>query len=293
MPLARQSIRFTFLGCGFIGSSILRALLPSIKHAGSPISKVTIALNNEDVQERLRESFRGKLDPATFLSRQNVKAVKDSDAVLLALPPENFHEVLSESGMREALQRKTIISILARTTRDEISNILQSHGNFQYSPNNKPRIIRAMPTMGAQLKESATLISDIRSPAEQEAMELATWIFSTIGKVFNVTDGYFDEATGMSAFTNAVTTVTVNAIARQAVSSGVPEDHAISIASQCVRGTASLMLAGISPEKLQESLSAPGSITGQAISSLQASTLPYTLQNVLSTALERASDHSK
>ncbi|OQE39795.1 hypothetical protein PENCOP_c006G04319 [Penicillium coprophilum] len=153
------------------------------------------------------------------------------------------------------------------------------------------RIVRAMPTMGTDIHESATLIGKSSSPLENEALELAAWIFNSVGKVFHVTHDYFDAATGMSAFSNALITTAVQVISQRAVTEGVPKDHAIAITSQCIRGMATLMMSGRSPEQLQWSLSAPGSITGQAISRLEESQLSTILESSLSAAMKRAKDY--
>jgi pyrroline-5-carboxylate reductase len=250
-------------------------------------------LNDQNAQKRLQESFDGRMSPGSFLCGRNVEAVNNADAVLFAFPPEKTHEVLGDSKMREALRNKSIISILARTRRSDIAQII--NGNSDGSSTNQAddlRIVRAMPTMGAQVHESATLITETGSAKEKEVVELGTWIFNQLGKVFPVTSDYFDAATGMSAFSNALLTLAAQQISQKAVSEGVPQDRAIAIASQCFRGMASLMLSGKSPEELQWSLSAPGSITGQAISNLENSQLSEIIEKTSSIAMARAKDYN-
>jgi pyrroline-5-carboxylate reductase len=150
-----------------------------------------------------------------------------------------------------------------------------------------------MPTMGTKVHESATLMANATNPKEGEAMELGTWIFNLVGRVFPVDHFYMEAATGMSAFSNALTTVAVQNISQQAAAEGVPKDLAIAIASQCIRGMVGLMLSGTSPEKLQWSLSAPGSITGQAISRLEDSPFPEILQKSVYAAISRAKEQER
>lgn len=148
--------------------------------------------------------------------------------------------------------------------------------------------------MGTEVHESATLIAGPGIPGEEEAVKLATWIFSIVGKVYHVSHDYFDTATGISAFSNALTTVATQVITQKAIAEGVPLDHAVAITSQCIRGSASLMLEGASPEQLQQSLSAPGSITAQAISQLQDNNrLQRLLESSLSAAIFKAQNYSK
>ncbi|GMG54911.1 unnamed protein product [Aspergillus oryzae var. brunneus] len=118
-------------------------------------------------------------------------------------------------------------------------------------------------------------------------MELAMWMFNLVGKVFEVSHDYFDTATGMSAFCNALTTVAIQTITRKAIAEGIPMENAIAIASQCIRGTVSMVLSGVSPQKLEHSLSAPGSITELAILGRRDSQLLALLESSLSAAITK------
>ncbi|KAE8156687.1 pyrroline-5-carboxylate reductase dimerization-domain-containing protein [Aspergillus tamarii] len=271
-----------------IGKALLGVLLPWVARPGSPISEVTVALRRKESEARIRDLFRNSQAPVNFLSCQNINAVKNADAVLFAFPPEQVHDVLGTVEMREALRGKILISILARTPRDELKRLIGGNDKAEGLETKDIRLVRAMPTIGTEIHESATLIGELSSPVEKEAMELAMWIFNLVGKVFKVSHDYFDTATGMSAFCNALTTVAIQTITRKAIAEGIPVENAIAIASQCVRGTVSMVLSGTSPEKLEHSLSAPGSITGQAISGLRDSQLPALLESSLAAAITKA-----
>ncbi|CAG8905709.1 unnamed protein product [Penicillium egyptiacum] len=267
MALAPKPFRLAFLGCG-----------------GSPISEITVALSRKESATRLQNQFPDSLAQVKFVWRENVKATASADAILFAFPPDQIQGILGDVEMREALEHKAIISILARTPTAEITRLL---GDHQTPGNGNTQIIRAMPTIGAEVHESATLIAEPSSKAT-EAMELGSWIFNLVGKVLHVSDTYFDTATGMSAFCNSLTTVAIQAVAQKAVAEGVPVDHAIAISSQCIRGTVSLILEGTPPERLKEALSAPGSITGQAISRLEERGLLELVDSELTVAIPRA-----
>ncbi|KAL3474888.1 hypothetical protein BJX99DRAFT_259976 [Aspergillus californicus] len=293
MPLSRR-LHLTFLGCGHIGKALLGALLPSITKPSSPIAKITVALKRQESYLALQSQFHNT-GPVSFVYRQNTQAVQDADAILLAFPPDQIHDVLGSAGMREALKRKTIISLLARTPRAELERGLQG------GQEEGVRIIRAMPTIGTEILESATLLAipgtgtapgtlTQEEKEEEEALELATWIFTSVGKVFRLSDDQFDTATGISAFSNALATVAIQMIAEKAVAEGIPVEHAISITSQCIRGTVGLISSGVSPGVLERSLSAPGSITGQAIEGLKGGRLEEVLGGVLERAVVRARD---
>ena len=306
-------LRLAFLGCGkpcnasvflqltpvgHIGKALLGAVLPTTSQPTSRISQITVSQHHKEAQSDLQRQFRDSLHKVNFVHQQNVEAVQSSDAVLLAFPPNRIHDVLGEAGMRESLKDKIVISILARTPREKIQSVFRrnqpTNEHVSSKTQNDLRVVRAMPTIGASIHESATLIANpaTDSAAEREAVNFAADLFSNLGRVFRVSNDYFDAATGMSAATNALTTVAVQAIVQSAAAHGVPLEDAVGIASQCVRGTASIMLSGVGPDELEHSLSTPGSITEQAISGLKNGQLKGVLERVLSVAVAKSKDHT-
>ncbi|KAL4912075.1 hypothetical protein BDW62DRAFT_32423 [Aspergillus aurantiobrunneus] len=290
MPPEQLSVRLAFLGCGHIGKALLGAILPSISRPGSQVSKITVAVNRAESQTLLQRQFHDNIGAVVhFVHGQNVEAVQEADAVLLAFPPEETTAILSSSGMKEAVQGKIIISMLARVPRAEISRLLQEeiHTGSGGGSTENVQIVRAMPSIGTAAHESATFIASI-GPAQDKAMELTRWIFSAVGKVFYVSDEHFDTITGMCAFSNALIATSIQAIAQRTSAEGVPMEQALAVSAQCMRGSLALILSGTRPEQLQASLSAPGSITGQAIQALQDDRLAAFQDLVLRAAISRA-----
>ncbi|KAL4925237.1 pyrroline-5-carboxylate reductase family protein [Aspergillus undulatus] len=278
-------LRLAFLGCGHIGQALLGALLPAISQPGSLVSDITVALNGQESQLKLKDQYKNSPQPVNFVYKRNRETVAHADAILLAFPPDKMHDVLGATGMREALKHKLIISVLARTPRTQLEQILQDG-----SASSQVRIVRAMPTIGAQVHESATLLANVGDP---NALEFSSWIFNSLGRVFRVSDDAFDTATGMSAVANALTTMAVQVMARHVARGGVPVEEAVGIISQCMRGTATILLSGTAPEQLQRELSLPGSITGEAVRGLENSQLFNSLEEALSVAIKRARDYNR
>ncbi|PLB42663.1 pyrroline-5-carboxylate reductase family protein [Aspergillus candidus] len=293
MTLA-QPVHLAFLGCGHIGTALLQALIPSISHSQSPIFKITVSLNRPESQAHLHNQFcsNNTTSPITFLLRQNTTAVQHADAVLFAFPPSQLPTVLKSPHIKEALHHKPIISILARTPLTTIHSLIHDPQNSV--PNPKLQIVRAMPTISAGVHESATIIADPPEghPTTEQATNLATQIFATVGKVFRIPDASFDTTTGVSAFSNALVTVAVREIARAAIAEGVSPEHAVAVSAQCIRGVGTLLREGLTPEELRHSLSAPGSITGLAVKGLVDGRFEALLEPVLAAAVKRAREYS-
>ncbi|KAL4983171.1 hypothetical protein BDW68DRAFT_191538 [Aspergillus falconensis] len=293
MAHEKPSVRLAFLGCGHIGKALLGAILPSVAQPDSPVSEITVAVSRQESQAQLQHIYHDTAAPVHFVYNGNVQTAKQADAVILAFPPEEIRAILTAPGMKEALEDKIIISILARTPRAEIERLVQSNpGRSDCSPVRDVQIIRAMPSIGTAAREAATFIAKLEGPAVQsKGMEITTWMFNSVGKVFHVSDDHFDTITGMCAFSNALIATAIKSIALRTSAEGVPLEQAIVISAQCIRGSLALILSGTSLEQLQASLSAPGSITGQAIQGLQDRQLEVFIEPTLSVSLNRAREY--
>ncbi|KAE8334739.1 hypothetical protein BDV24DRAFT_19359 [Aspergillus arachidicola] len=75
---------------------------------------------------------------------------------------------------------KIIISILTRTPRDDLKRLVRVNDKADGLATKDIRLVRAMPTIGTVVHESATLIGDLSSPVEKEPMELAMWMFNLV-----------------------------------------------------------------------------------------------------------------
>src|SRR6201996_5475780 len=75
--------------------------------------------------KRIQETLGRYQRPVTSVYiNENVKAVEEADVILLGCKPQMFREILSVSGMKDALAGKLLISILAGVTVDEIEMTL-------------------------------------------------------------------------------------------------------------------------------------------------------------------------
>ncbi|KAL3496054.1 pyrroline-5-carboxylate reductase dimerization-domain-containing protein [Aspergillus germanicus] len=327
MPLPQKPLHLTFLGCGHIGKALLTTLLPRLSHPESPIAHITIATSARESHAQLVEQFqtpsstskaripdrerdrdRGRL---SFVYAQNAAAVRAADAVLFAFPPDRINDVLGEEVVREGLRGKIVISLLARTGMRELHRAIRGNDEvieFECATS----IVRAMPTIAASVHESATLFavpdeagspyvlagsrgdSDSDSDFDFEpAIALAKYLLAPLGQTFFVPERHFDTLTGLSAASNAIAAVALQSLAQRATAYGVPAELANAVAAQCIRGSASVVLRGTAPDELRMSLSAKGSITGQAIGRLEECGLDGLLEKAIQGAIERAGDYTK
>jgi pyrroline-5-carboxylate reductase len=276
----------------------------------SPSSSTSNATIPDKDRSRDRGRDRGR-DRLSFVYAQNAAAVRAADAVLFAFPPDRINDVLGEEGVREGLRGKIVISLLARTGMRELMRVIQgrndnSDGDDEaIESESATSIVRAMPTIAASIHESATLFAipdrgdsgprrDDESESEPEpAIALAKYLLTPLGRTFFVPERLFVTLTGLSAASNAIAAVALQFLAQRAAAYGVTAELANAVVAQCIRGCASVVLRGTEPEDLKVSLSAKGSITGQAIGRFERGGLGGLLEEASQGAIGRARDYTK
>jgi len=195
----------------------------------------------------------------TVYVNDNVHAVQEADVILLCCKPQMYREILGEAGIKEALQGKLLISILAGVTVNQLETFL--YGN---SPPQNPkgcRIVRAMPNTASFVRESMTVIATSTPPLQPEWNTLVTWIFSRIGRVVHLPPSAMDASTALCGSGPAFAALVLEALADGGVAMGLPRQEAQLMAAQVMLGTAGLVIAGEHPAILRDKVSTPGGCT--------------------------------
>ena len=140
-----------------MGIAIVSGIIDSVLHPGTglptgqssgtstpiPIANITHRMPNkfiacvkrDESARHLRRVF--DLGLVEILCRQNVKGAKSADLILLGAKPNMIKEILTQEGMREALEGKLLISIATGVTIAQMR---------EWCPENT-HIVRAMPNV--------------------------------------------------------------------------------------------------------------------------------------------------
>lgn len=108
-----------------------------------PIANLTHRMPNKFLacvkRDESARNLRRILDPnlVEVLCRQNVKGAKSADLILLGAKPNMIKEILTQEGMREALDGKLLISIATGVTIAQMR---------EWCPEST-HIVRAMPNV--------------------------------------------------------------------------------------------------------------------------------------------------
>ena len=202
----------------------------------------------------------------TILQNHNLRGVKEANVVLLACKPYHLKTVLQEEGIREALEGKLLISILAGVPVSQIESTLYGEGSNETLPadpavDGRCRIVRVMPNTASLICESMTVIATSSPPLPKDIDTLVTWMFNRIGRVVHLPPAQMDASTALCGSGPAFCALVMEALADGAVAMGLPRAEAQMMAAQTMKGTAGLVLNGEHPAIVREKVSTPGGCT--------------------------------
>jgi len=244
---------------------------------GSTVTKLKGVFSNLGQMGEKVEIYQGR----------NVEAVKQANVVLLCCKPQLAHAILTEEGMKEALDQKLLISILAGVTISQLKGWVTP----------ETRVVRAMPNTPCKIREGMTVISPLQSlpsSSSQASVELEQSIihaiFSSIGRCRFLEEKHFDACTAISGSGPAFACVFLEAIADGGVMMGLPRADALELASQTLQGAARMVLQdGAHPAQIKDTVTTPGGCTIAGLLTLEDGRFRSTVARAIQVATERAS----
>jgi pyrroline-5-carboxylate reductase len=259
---------------GFIGAGNMgEALIKGLTRAG--VVPPDMIWASDVRRERLRELDR---QYGIRLAADNVDLVRQVDVVILAVKPQIIGPVLRE--IAPALTpRQLLISLAAGVSTATIRGHL----------GRAVRLIRVMPNTPALVLEGVTAIARADG-LESEDLEVASEIFSAVGRVVVLEEDLMDAVTGLSGSGPAYIALVIESLADGGVKMGLDRVTAMTLATQTVLGSAKLLLeTGLHPGALKDMVSSPGGTSIAGIAALEEGGVRTTFIK----AVERATQRSR
>lgn len=233
-----------FIGGGNMGTALMTGLLGRAK-----------ALMASDKDPKKLESLKKSGVKAT---ESNLKVVKESDIVVLAVKPNMYPTVLGEIKDCD-LSGKLLISIAAGVSIEKVQTLL----------NKKVKVLRAMPNTPALIGRGMTVLA-VSEPAGEEDLRIGEEIFSAVGEVSVLSEHLINAVTAVNGSSPAYVYIMIEAMADAAVRDGIPRSEAYRIAAQSVMGAAEMVLkTGKHPGELKDAVCSPGGTTIAAVEALE------------------------
>src|SRR5438128_11271940 len=213
--------KIAVLGAGKLGETLIKGLL----EAGViDISNVRITAGHQQRLDLMRERF----NVAGTLSNKVASAT--ADIIILSVKPQTVPVVLSEIG--DSLRpSQLLISVAASVSTAFIEKHLAA----------PVPVIRAMPNTPCLLNKGMTGIAAGKN-ASREHLELAKFIFDSVGRTVIADEKHMDAITGLSASGPAFIYIVIESLAEAGVKVGLPRDLATELAAKTVVGAGSMVI---------------------------------------------------
>ncbi len=261
--------RIGIIGSGNMGGAILVGLLKT-----KLVSPSQVAVYDK-ILPKAREfarRYRVKLE------KGNRAVVDRSDVVVLAVKPQDLFEAASEFR-RAFTPRHLLITILAGTP---VAKVRQAVGP-------KPKIVRAMPNLGAQVGEAITALT-----GDPSSVRLAETIFSGCGKTVRLPERYFDLVTAISGSGPAYFFLLMELLAKEGRAHGLTEKAARELAVQTAVGAGLLAKhSEFPPAELRKRVTSKGGTTEAALRVFEKEGLSEIVSKGLRAALRRGRELSR
>lgn len=181
--------------------------------------------------------------------RDNVKAIRGADIIVLAVKPQNMDTVLEE--IKGAVKpNQLVISIAAGIKTRKIENKL-----------GRIPVVRVMPNTPLLVGMGMSALCAGRY-ARLRHIRIVDRIFSSMGKVIAVKEKQMDAITAISGSGPAYIYLFIESLIKSAVGLGAPRDIVI----QTLKGAIALLeKTGKSPEELRSQVTSPGGTTEAAL----------------------------
>jgi pyrroline-5-carboxylate reductase len=212
--------KVAIIGCGNIGISILLGLL---KKAAIPAKSITATRRNIEELSELKGS-------GVRLISDNIRAVKESNLIIIAVKPYNIVNVLEELKDHLNPARHILISVTAGITIGKIQEVI----------NSGVPVFRAMPNISASVGKSVTCIC--QNGTNSENIESVKFLFDMIGTTMIIEEELMESATILGACGVAYVLRFIRAMIQGGIQIGFDAATASAIVNQTVKGAAELLI---------------------------------------------------
>ena len=235
---------FGFVGAGLMAEAIARSLVSAKLFTPAHILA-------SDVAEPRRQLFESLGIRAT---QDNRAVVRQADALLIAVKPQNVPDLLKEIGP-DLRAGHLVITICAGVPT----------AVFEAAASAPVRVVRAMPNQPIRVGRGMTALCRGRHTTDDD-MKFANAVFSAGGKAVEVKEEMIDAVTAISGSGPAYFYFLVEVLIEAGIREGLPPDVAKTLAVQTAHGAAEVMNVEyhVPPEEHRRRVTSKGGTTEAA-----------------------------
>jgi pyrroline-5-carboxylate reductase len=263
-----EHMRPGFIGVGNMGGAIVKGYIAAA--AGDAKSVSAFDKDAKKLSAFARETG--------VVAAESIAALaKASNAIVLAVKPNDFEEVLPE--LADAIPGdRIVISMAAGVSIRHIAGFLGEQA----------KIIRIMPNTPAMVGAGMTAVSRNDRVADDE-FERALDLFKSIGRAAPVDESLMDAVTGVSGSSPAYVYMFIDALTDGAAAAGMDAAQARIFAAQAVLGAAKMVLeTGVDPLTLRQNVCSPGGTTIEAVNVLLRNGFADSIKEAMRACIEKS-----
>lgn len=259
---------------GFVGGGQMARALASGFVSAELIEAERIAVF--DPVGAAAESFAA-LVPGARTVPSNVALAEVADVIILAVKPQHIDEAMAQ--LRSTVgPDKLVVSIAAGVTLARMAAGLGSE-----------RLVRVMPNTPCLVGQGASGYAMGPAAGKEDAV-LVGRLLGSVGVAFELPEKLLDAVTGLSGSGPAYVYTMIEALSDGGVRMGLPRNVATALATQTVRGAASMVQASDEhPAVLRDRVTSPGGTTIAGLAELE----KHGFRAALTTAVESATQRSQ
>lgn len=246
-------MKIAIIGAGNMGGAVAAGMVASGKYVDS---EIICTVKSEESRKRLSGALKD-----VVVSTDNKEAVKDADAVMIAVKPWLVAEVVKE--IAPYLKKSVLfISVAAGISCCDLDDMLREYAGI------KPPVFRAVPNTPARIRAGLTFISCLN--AGESEIGIVEDIFGAVGEVMVVEEKRIPAFTALASCGVAMALRYIRASMEAGIELGLFAKEAKRVTALTVEGTARMLLeSGEHPEAEIDKVTTPGGITIKGINAME------------------------
>ncbi|KAM0417129.1 hypothetical protein ACHAPT_012836 [Fusarium lateritium] len=251
-----------------MGRALLVGLLEGLNQANTNesiplVSRFILCTKTEASAQSLQTELPASSVPVQILQANNKAAVQQADVIILGFKPYMATEVLQAPGMRQALEGRLIISMLAGIDCQQIRDIITT------GEGEAPPIARAIPNIAARYRQSITILEQTEPALLPQHSTMVERIFGLVGNVKWLPTNLVNLGTVLTTACLATLSIPLDGLLDGSVVQGLRRQDALELVSHGVAGLSSLLSNGAHPALMRESISSPRGCTIQTLMTIE------------------------
>ncbi|KAM5356446.1 hypothetical protein ACJ41O_003092 [Fusarium nematophilum] len=242
-----------------MGRALLTGLLtaPSQDSSASalPLSRFLLCTKTKSSAQSLQQELSPFSSCAEVSHGDNKSAVEQADVVILGFKPFMATDLLQAPGIRQALQGKLVISMLAGMDSHRVQALIGG----------QVHVARAIPNIAARYRQSITILEQTEPALPPEQASTVERIFSLVGPVKWLPANLVNLGTVLTTACIATLSIPLDGLLDGSVAEGLRRQDALELATHGVAGLSSLLQNGAHPALMRESIASPRGCTIQTL----------------------------